>query len=407
MNHCDKPGLMSIEQALDHLLQSVVATCATEQVALTESLGRVLARDILSAVDVPPADNSAMDGYCLRYEDFHEGGQYPVSQRITAGSVPEPLEPGSVARIFTGAELPTNADTVVMQEDVIAADTGVQINTTLKPGQNVRPAGQDIKQGQVVLSKGSRVRAQEMGLLASVGVAEVDVFQPLKVAVLSTGDELVEPGAALQAGQIYNSNRYTLIGLLKGLNMEILDLGVVPDDMAQTESTFIRAAAEADVVISSGGVSVGEEDHIKGMLEKLGQLSFWRLAIKPGKPFTFGSIMDTPFVGLPGNPAAVFVTFALLARPWLLKMQGATHCLPTDVLVPAGFSTRKADGRQNYLRARLVQTEQGRQVELFPNQSSGILFSACWGNGFAVVPPGTVVAEGDLVRFLPYDSILH
>ncbi|RLU03642.1 MAG: molybdopterin molybdenumtransferase MoeA [Ketobacter sp.] len=407
MSHCDQPGLRSVEDALEHLLQSVEVAANTQRVALTDALGRVLASDILSAVDVPPADNSAMDGYCLRYEDFNAGAQYPVSQRIPAGTAPEPLQPGTLARIFTGAELPSNADTVVMQEDVTATENGVVINTSLKPGQNVRPAGQDIRHGQVVLAKGCRIRPQEMGLLASVGVAEVEVYSPLKVAILSTGDELIEPGNPLQAGQIYNSNRYTLIGLLKGLGMEILDLGIVPDDLEQTESAFIRAAAEADVVISSGGVSVGEEDHIKTMLEKLGQLAFWKLAIKPGKPFAFGSIMETPFVGLPGNPAAVFVTFALLARPWLLKMQGATGYLAQEVLVPAGFSTRKTGGRQEYLRARLLETESGPQVEIYPNQSSGILFSACWGNGFAVIPPGQVVAEGDPVRFLPYDAVLN
>ena len=407
MNHCDKPGLRSVEEALEQLLQSAGITVGTQRVALSEALGRVLACDLLSSVDVPPAANSAMDGYCLRYEDFKAGTQYQVSQRIPAGTAPQPLQSGTLARIFTGAELPANADTVVMQEDVTATEAGVVINTFVKQGQNVRPMGQDIRQGQVALAKGSRIRPQEMGLLASVGVAEVEVYAPLRVAILSTGDELVEPGNPLQPGQIYNSNRYTLIGLLKGLGMDILDLGIVPDDLEQTESAFIRAAAEADVIISSGGVSVGEEDHIRVMLEKLGQLAFWKLAIKPGKPFAFGSIMETPFVGLPGNPAAVFVTFALLVRPWLLKMQGATQYLAQEVMVPAAFSTRKAGGRQDYLRARLVASESGNKVEIYPNQSSGMLSSASWGNGFAVIPPGEVVVEGDPVRFLLFDTVLN
>lgn len=407
MSCCDKPGLMPVEQALQTLLESVTVTTATETVSIVAALGRVLAEDVRSSVDVPPADNSAMDGYCLRLEDYLPGESLPLSQRIAAGVAPEPLQPCTAARIFTGAEVPENADTVVMQENVTATETGIQINESPRLGQNIRPRGQDIQSGQVVLAKGSRVRPQDMGLLASVGVAEILVYKPLRVAILSTGDELVEPGNPLQKGQIYNSNRYTLIGMLRGLGLDILDLGVVPDDVEATEAAFIKAASEADVVLSSGGVSVGEEDHIKGVLERLGHLAFWRLAIKPGKPFTLGRIMETPFAGLPGNPAAVFVTFALLCRPWLLKMQGASNYMPMELEARAGFSTRKPGGRQEYLRARLVTSEQGPRVETYPNQSSGVLFSASWGNGFAVVPPGQVVSEGDLVRFLPFDLILH
>ncbi|MEN8670696.1 MAG: gephyrin-like molybdotransferase Glp [Ketobacter sp.] len=407
MNHCDKPGLMPVEVALERLLQTVEVTTATETLPLAGSLGRVLAQDVVSSVAVPPADNSAMDGYCMRFQDYQADRRYTVSQRIPAGAAPEELLPGTVARIFTGAELPCNADTVIMQEDVTATEAGVCIDEAPKPGQNVRPAGQDIAQGQVVLAAGARLRAQELGLLASIGVAEVCVYKALRVAILSTGDELVEPGNPLHKGQIYNSNRYTLLGLLQGLGLEILDLGVIPDDVAQTEAALIRAASEADVVISSGGVSVGEEDHIKSVLEKLGQLEFWRLAIKPGKPFTYGTIMQTPFLGLPGNPAAVFVTFALLCRPWLLKKQGAMQWLPDEIRVPAAFSVGKPAGRQNYLRARLISSGGRQVVEMYPNQSSGILFSASWGNGFAIIPPGEVVAEGELVRFLPYDFILH
>jgi molybdopterin molybdotransferase len=407
MSGCDKPGLKPVDEALAQLLNSVQVTTRTESVLLVQALGRVLAQDVLSSVYVPPADNSAMDGYCLRFEDFSEGVPLRISQRIAAGVAPDPLQAGTLARIFTGAEIPPNANTVVMQEDCTASDDGVVIHEAPKLGQNIRAQGQDIQQGQVVLARGARLRPQDMGLLASVGVDRVQVYKPLTVAVLSTGDELVEPGSALAKGQIYNSNRYTLMGLLQGLGMNIVDLGVVADDADATQTAFIEAASKADLVISSGGVSVGEEDHIKSVLERIGSLEFWKLAIKPGKPFTFGQIMDTPFAGLPGNPAAVFVTFALLCRPWLLKMQGATEYMPQTISVKAAFRTRKAGARQEYLRAKLLTSNNEPVAEIYPNQSSGILFSASWGNGFAVIPPGQVVAEGGEVAFLLYDQLLH
>ena len=407
MSSCDKPGLMPLEDALQRLLDSAQPTHDILRLPISQALGKVLAQNVVSELDVPPAANSAMDGYCLRFADYAEGERLPVSQRIPAGTAPQPLQPGTAARIFTGAEIPANADTVVMQEDCIESDAGLQIMEAPKPGQHIRPRGQDIEKGQCILERGCRLRAQELGLLASIGVGQVQVYKPLKVAILSTGDELVEPGQPLATGQIYNSNRYTLTGLLQGLGFDIVDLGVVADSRDATESALRRAAAEADVIISSGGVSVGEEDHVKSALSMLGDIQLWKLAIKPGKPFTYGHVLGTPFLGLPGNPAAVFVTFAILCRPWLLKTQGATACAPLSLPVTAGFDWKRAGVRQEYLRVRLEQRDGNSVAVPHPNQSSGVLSSASWSDGFVVVPVGTTVAVGDRVQYLPFAELLH
>lgn len=369
-----------------------------QSVPVTEALGRVIAVDIASTIDVPPAANSAMDGYAFCAADAAANNfKLPVSQRIPAGSVAMPLVPGTAARIFTGGEIPLGADTVAMQENCEEADESVSVDAKVACGTNVRPQGQDIQAGEVILKLGTRLRAQELGLLSSVGLAKVDVFKPLKVAIFSTGDELVEPGVPLQSGQIYNSNRATLIGLIESLGMTAVDLGVVPDRREATEHVLKKAAMRGDVIISAGGVSVGDEDYVKTAVEKVGAMAFWKVAIKPGKPLAFGHVAGTPFIGLPGNPASVFVTFMILARPFLL----ACHCSPVNAPKPlkavAQFA-KAGEKREVYLRGRL--TEQG--VEISTNQSSGVLSSACWGDVFVVQQSGESIAEGDLVDVLPY-----
>ena len=409
MSSCDQPALMSVEQALERLLAAAQPTTAIETVPLMTALGRVLAEDQQSTVDVPPADNSAMDGFALRFADCHSGAEttLPIGQRIPAGAVPEPLQAGSAARIFTGAEVPPGADTVVMQEQCRWDDAQVTLAADIKSGANIRPRGQDIERGAQVLARGRRLTPQDLGLLASVGIAEVPVYRRLRVALLCTGDELVEPGQPLPPGHIYNSNRYTLAGQLQALGFECIDLGMVADTPEATSEALQRAAAEADCILSSGGVSVGEEDHIKACVEKLGSLDLWRMAIKPGKPLAFGHVQGTPFVGLPGNPVSVFVTFAIAARPYLLKTQGAADYLPVGVPVVAGFSRPQSAKRQEYLRARLVEDDNGRvRAELAGSQSSGVLSSVCRGNGLVVHRLGETIEEGDHVPFLAFSDLL-
>ena len=396
--------MLSADQLLDALLERARGVTETETVAVTQSRGRVLAAAQASAITVPPMDNSAMDGYAVRVADIAVAGvRLPVSQRILAGSVGEPLRPGSAARIFTGAPVPPGADAVLMQEYCEATGEHVVLNAMPHAGDNIRRAGEDIRSGAQVLAAGTRIGAAEMGLAASVGLAELPLFRKLKVACFFTGDELVTPGSPLQAGQIYNSNRYTLTGLVSGLGCELIDLGIVADTLEATETALARAAKEADVVITSGGVSVGEADYVKAAVEKLGRVEMWKVAMKPGKPLVYGRVNDADFIGLPGNPVSAFVTFCLFVRPFLLKRMGAADVLYRAYAVQADFAWTKAGARREFLRARL---QPDGRLGLFPNQSSGVLTSCAWADGLVDLGVGQTVQPGDWVRFIPLTELL-
>ena len=403
MSGCDHPGLLPMEAALERLLALADAAPIeqVEQVVLAEADGRVLAEPLIAALDLPPWANSAMDGYALRLADCN-GQALPISQRIQAGTAPTPLESGTCARIFTGAPLPEGADTVEMQENVELDEAGrVHFREPLKVGQNVRAQGQETRSGECVLPAGTRLGPIELGLAASLGAARLSVRRRLRVAVLSTGDELVEPGQALGPGQIYNSNRRLLIAWLQRLGCSVVDAGILPDDLQRTREA-LGALGEVDLILSTGGVSVGEADFLGIALREAGELALWKLAIKPGKPLTFGHYQGVPVIGLPGNPASTLVTFGLLARPYMLRRLGVQRVEPLGFAVPAGFTWGKPGMRREYLRARL---EQGRVVP-YANQSSGVLRSAAWAEGLAEVMEGSTLAEGDMLRFIPLSEIL-
>jgi molybdopterin molybdotransferase len=390
--------MLSVNEAVTILLDSSKLLVDGGKTDLMEAAGRTLVCDLIAPIDVPPADNSAMDGYAIRFDDWSDDSTaILLSQRITAGSVPAELKPGSAARIFTGAEVPPGADTVVMQEHCEEADGAVRILKLPATGANIRRRGQDLFSGQKVLSAGQRLRAQDLGLAASLGIAKVEVYRRLRVAVLSTGDELREPGEDIQPGQIYNSNRYTMISQLAAWGFEVVDLGIARDEPGAVREMLLRAAEQADVIISSGGVSVGEEDHVKAVVESLGAIDLWRIAVKPGKPFAFGQVRGVPFIGLPGNPVSVFVTLLVIARPYLFACQGMAETAVNAVPHKALFD-KKASQREDYLRVRA--TDAG--VELFPNQSSGVLFSTTWGDGLVRQKVGEEITEGALVDFMPY-----
>jgi len=397
------------EEALQLLQAAARPLRETEQLALNVAHGRILASTLISPLDVPPADNSAMDGYAVRATDCsHSESRLRVSQRIPAGSSGETLIPGTAARIFTGAPIPAGADAVVMQEDCRRDGDDVIISNPVRPGSNIRPRGEDVARNSELLSCGTRLLPQHIGLAASVGISHLPVYRHLRTAVFFTGDELTTPGQTLDPGKIYNSNRYVLSGLLQRLGCDVIDLGDIPDTLAATRETLIEAASVADVVLTSGGVSVGEEDHVRSAVAELGRLDMWNLAIKPGKPLAFGNIDGTPFFGLPGNPVSLFITFCLYARPFLLISQGRSYQPPQFLWVRSGFERSRAHKRREYLRARIEIDGNGQDtVQLYPHQGSGVLNSLAWAEGLACIPENSCIARGDMVRYLPLEALLN
>lgn len=393
--------LLAVDEVISTLIDQAATIADVEDVDLKGCVGRVLAEDVVSAVNVPPAANSQMDGYAVNVDDgmMAPGASYSVSDRIPAGKVGAPLISGTLARIFTGAPIPEGANAVVMQEDTERlADGRVRVVSVPGRGENIRPAGQDIAAGTCILTQGRRIRPQDAALMASTGTAQCKVFRRLRIAVMSTGDELVAPPGPIGPGQIFNANQYGLAGLIANLGMEVVDLGLVADTAADTEAALRRGARSADCIVSSGGVSVGEEDHVKDAIERLGELTLWRIAIKPGKPLAFGRIDGVPFFGLPGNPVSTFVTFCMIARPYLLKRQGCSDILPRPFYAAAQFSA-SGGSRREYVRVRLETDGEGNLTALaYANQGSAVMSSVSWADALAEVDVGQRVVPGDRVK---------
>ena len=404
---CDTSGLKPVDEAIDELLARVPPLPPVEHVPLSDALGRVLAAPLSAPFAVPAWDNSAMDGFALRAADLPaDGGWLPLAGRIAAGdAADQPLPAGHAVRIFTGAPLPPGADSVVAQEDCEIEADRVRFPSVSR-GAHVRRQGEELAAGALVLEAGKRLRPQEIGLLASFGVAQVAVYRRLRVGLLSSGNELREPGQPLEPGQIYNSNRYCLLAVLRSLGMEVHDYEILADELGASRDALALAASEWDLLITSGGVSVGEEDHLKQAIRELGELHLWRLAIQPGKPLAFGEVSGKPWIGLPGNPAAALITSLVVARPFLLRAQGCTEALPKPLRLAAGFAWSKPNKRRQYLRARLENRDGELRVCLHPRQGSAMLTSASWAEGLALVECNRTLGEGETVEYLPFSELL-
>jgi molybdopterin molybdotransferase len=396
-------GLLSVDEALAQLLAGAKPVTEVEQVPTMDAAGRVLARAQTSTMDVPPMDNSAMDGYAVRVSDLKSAEiQLKVAQRIPAGAVGKPLAPGTAARIFTGAPVPAGADAIVMQEFCVTDKETVTIKKNPKPGEWIRLTGSDIRKGGLVLAAGKRLLPQDIGLAASVGIKTLPVYRKLRLGLFFTGDELVMPGDPLPPGRIYNSNRFTLNGLAAAFGCEVRDYGIVPDRLDKTREVLRRAASENDVIVTSGGVSVGDEDHVKPAVEAEGSLLMWKIAMKPGRPLAFGKVKNAAFIGLPGNPVSSFVTFLIFVRPFLLKSQGQTETAARAIDARADFDWRQPDARREFLRVKW--NAQGG-LELYPTQDSAVMTSTAWADGLVDNPAGRAIRNGDRVRYLPYSEL--
>jgi molybdopterin molybdotransferase len=396
-------GLLSVDEALDTLLAGARPVAEIEQVPTMAATGRVLAKTQTSTMDVPPMDNSAMDGYAVRLSDLSSPGiKLKVTQRIPAGAVGKPLEPGTAARIFTGAPVPPGADSIVMQEHATVAGDSVLVNKRPTKGEWIRLTASDIPKGGTVLAAGKRLLPQDTGLAASVGIKTLPVFRKLRLGLFFTGDELVMPGDPLPPGRIYNSNRFTLNGLAAAFGCEVRDYGIVPDKLDATREVLRRAASENDVIVTSGGVSVGDEDHVKPAVEAEGSLLMWKIAMKPGRPLAFGKVKNAAFIGLPGNPVSSFVTFLIFVRPFLLKTQGQAETAPRAIDARADFDWLQPDPRREFLR---VKWNAQSGLELYPTQDSAVLTSTAWADGLVDNPAAGAIRKGDRVRFLPYAEL--
>lgn len=404
-----KANLLDFEAARARLLEFAITPTQSELVSLLQAQGRVLAQDVTSPINVPGFDNSAMDGYALHVADFNaQPESYAVVQRIAAGQTGTALSPNTAARIFTGAPVPVGCNVVVPQELTSEENGAIRLLKPVSPHQHIRRMGEDITENSVVIHAGQRLGAQHLAMLASIGIGTVPVFKRLKVGVFFTGDELTEPGQPLAPGAIYNSNRYAINALLKQLDCEVQDAGIVRDSAQATKEALAHAASHNDIVVTCGGVSVGEEDHVKAAVQALGSLDLWQISMKPGKPLAYGKIGQADFIGLPGNPVSSFVTFLLMARPFILKRMGVQDQSLRYMTARAGFDWPRPDKRREFLRVKLERGENDQNIlRLWPNQGSGVMSSLAWADGLVDLAADTPVKQGDKVRYLSLSDLLN
>ena len=403
-------SMMSADDALTFLLNSASVSSKTETVSLDNSLGRILASDIHSTINVPGFDNSAMDGYTIALDDSQVSQtnlSFDIVDRITAGSTGNELKKGCTARIFTGAPIPKGANTVVMQEECELSEDGSQISVAraINLNENIRPTGNDILEADVILSSGIQIQPQDISLAASVGVGEIVVFKKIKVGVFFTGDELVEPGNPLSPGKIYNSNRYALVALLNQVGCDVINLGNIEDKLDATCDALETLEGQCDLIMTTGGVSVGEEDHVKPAVEKLGELNLWKIRMKPGKPLAYGKVKQTPFIGLPGNPVSSFVTFCIFSLPFIKKMQGNTNYYSKILKVKANFDCKRAKPRREYARVRIDYSSETPLANLYPKQGSDVMSSVVWADGLIEIPENTTFEAGTILNYYPLSEL--